>query len=362
MGKKDKRKYQERDKAGQEAGRGQGPDDPAAPSQESAMDPKYYTWGWYGKILLGCILFSTVLYFVSVGVMRTISQHYTDEGIAMYRRAMTLKSMGTPEPDTIVGELSALDAIADVEKLKIVLLRDIAYTRAPITEETKSWLKSQDEKYGELQAHLRDISLTDPIQATIREKTIDKVEGIRECIREVLKNVDMKDRDQFQKMAVRLTRKIGGYSWYTQIGAGFFSWPAALDAAEHSFFEALRFNQRNQAAAYWWGEILMETAIEDVAAEKKIMAIKFSPDSELADTILAEFKTAADEAPGSPRAMYNYAFALYRKGRVDEALPIYKKIHSGDPDMNTFEGFLAKRRIDIIERGIDMRWYKTDDF
>lgn len=356
MSKKDRKNFQDKSKTTQGK-------DTALPAQAVVpIDPKYLSWKWYAKILVGCLGFSTILFFAFVTIMKTISRHYTDEGIAMYRQALVLRAVDTRDVDTIAGELSSLDAIADIEKLKLVLLRDVAYNRAPVTEVTKNWLKEQDEKYAVLQGHLKELTLEDNITSKIRDKTVAKVGGIRECVQQVLKNIDAEDKDRLQKLVVRMVREIGTYSWYSQIAAGLFSWPAAFDAAERSFFEALRFWQKNQEAAYWWGKTLDEVAIQDVAAEKKIMAIKFNPKSILSDTIVVEFKTEYDASPTSPRAIYNYAFALYRKGRAEEALPLYKKVYAMDPEMNTFEGFLAKRRIDIIERKIDMRWYKTDDF
>ena len=92
------------------------------------------------------------------------------------------------------------------------------------------------------------------------------------------------------------------------------------------------------------------------------MAIKFDPNSKLADQILNEFKQTFDGDTNSLRAMYNYAFALYRKGRIDDAMPIFHKVYDKDRALNSFEAFLAKRRIDIVDRKIDMKWSKTDDF
>lgn len=339
-----------------------GPQAPAPPAGAlSAINPVYLSWAWYGKIFAGCLILTSILFFSFVALMKSISKGYTEDGIAMYRMAKELQKQKDRHPDTVAGELVALDAVVDIENLKGFILSDVAY-KDVLTEDTKAWLRGRDEECSELMDHLKEVKGFDDVQEKIRDKTIENIAVIQKCVRKILKNADMADRVQFRNMSVALDREIGKAAWYSQIAAGFFSWPAALDAAERSFFEALRYWQQNQIAAYWWGKVLEETAIMDVAAEKKIMAIKFDPKSELSNTILAEFKTVYDSGTTQPRAVYNYAFALYRKGRVDEAMPLFKQVYAGDPQMNTFEGFLAKRRIDIIERKIDMRWYKTDDF
>lgn len=361
MGKKNRREKQETNKQNQQSA-DVGVVQPTYSNVDQPIeDSKYLTWNWYGKIFGGCIVFSGILFLIFVFVMKSISRSYTEDGIAMYHMAKALQAQKNVDADTITGELTALDAVVDIEKLKGFLLSDVAY-RSTIDEDTKAWLRLQDQEYAQLQEHLSGVAAFNDVQRKIRDKTIDKIGEIRECVREVLASTDMQDRKDFRKKVVRLVKKIGSLSWYSQIAAGFFSWPSALDAAERSFFEALRFWQQNQEAAYWWGKTLEETAIMDVAAEKKIMAIKFDPSSSLSETILTEFKAAYDANPTQPRVAYNYAFALYRKGHIDEAIPLFRKIHQLDPQMNTFEGFLAKRRLDIIERKIDMRWYKTDDF
>ncbi|OGH60361.1 MAG: hypothetical protein A3G34_09990 [Candidatus Lindowbacteria bacterium RIFCSPLOWO2_12_FULL_62_27] len=337
------------------------PVQPGAPEGPSGVDPKYLTWSWYGKIFLGCFVLTWIAFLGFVYIMKSISRGYTEDGIAMYRMAKSLQAQKERHPDIVTAELAALDAVVDIEKLKAFILSDVAYKEV-VTEDTKAWLREQDEKYTELLDHLKQVKAFDPIQEKIRDKTVEKIQIIQDSVRTILKKADMSDRLAFRNTAIALDRTINQAAWYSQIAAGFFSWPAALDAAERSFFEALRFWQENPEAAYWWGRVLDETAIHDVAAEKKIMAVRFDPKSELADSIVVEFKTALDANPEAPRAIYNYAFALYRKGRVDEAVPLYRKVYEKDPQMETFEGFLAKRRLDIIERKIDMRWYKTDDF
>lgn len=356
MSKKNRRERQDQSKPEQDPKSQTPPPAPPAP-----LDSKYLSWGWYGKVFAGCAIFSAVLFLIFVAIMKSISNSYTQDGIAMYQMGRALQAQQNRDPDTITGELVALDAVVDIENLKSFLLSDVAY--APVvTEDTKAWLRKQDEKYASLQEHLREITPFDEIQTKIRDKTVVKIGEIRDCLKEILGSMDMKDRMNFRKKVIRLDKKLGPLSWYSQIAAGFFSWPSAFDAAERSFFEALRFWTENQEAAYWWGNTLEQTAIMDVAAEKKIMAIRFDPHSDLSDSILAEFKIAYDANPTTPRAVYNYAFALYRKDRVEEAVPLFKQVYEKDPQMNTFEGFLAKRRLDIIERKIDMRWYKTDDF
>ncbi len=350
-----KNRQEGRDRAKQPA-----PQVSPAPPPAQPLDPKYFTWIWYGKIFLGCFVVTGIVYLAFVGLMKSISNQYTEDGIAMYMMAKELQKVKR-DADGITGELSALDAIVDLEKLKLFLLNDIAEPDR-VTEDTKARLRAQDQQYADLVEHLKEVKAIGGIQAKIRDRTVGKINEIRECIRLVFEDIDSQDRKIFRRKVLTLTRKIDGLSWYTQIAAGFFSWPAAYDAAERCFFEALRFWTKNPEASYWWGKTLEEAAITDVAAEKKIMAIKFDPDSELADSVLAEIKSSHDANPDHPRSIYNYAFALYRKGRVDEALPLYRKVYARDPQMNTFEGFLAKRRIDIIERKIDMRWYKTDDF
>lgn len=339
----------------------QSPSAAADQTPAQPIDPKYLSWGWYGKVFAGCFILTGILYLGFVTIMKTISKSYTEDGVAMYKMAKELQTQKDRHADTVTAELSALDAVVDIERLKSFILSDVAY-KDVITEDTKAWLREQDEKYSTLLEDLKAVKGFDEVQLRIRDKTIENISLIQDCVRRILKNADMADRVEFRNVAVALDRKISRASWYSQIAAGFFSWPAALDAAERSFFEALRYWQHNQEAAYWWGKVLEETAIMDVAAEKKIMAIKFDPASTLADSILAEFKTSYEAAPNHPRSIYNYAFALYRKGRIDEALPLYRKVYEGDPTLQTFEGFLAKRRLDIIERKIDMRWYKTDDF
>lgn len=363
MSKKNRREKQEQARAQQQQDQ-QKPGPPqSAPAQElpSTIDPKFLSWGWYLKIFGGCVIFTSLLYLAFVYTMKTISRNYTQDGIAMYRMAKQLHGQSNRGADTTAGELAALDAVVDIEQLKSFLLSDVAYAPA-VTEDTWAWLRQQEEKYAELQQHLKEVLPLDDIQSKIRDKAVQKLEVIRECLREILGSADMQDRMSYRKKVVRLDKKIAAIGWYSQVAAGFFSWPSALDAAERSFFEALRFWTRNQEAAYWWGKTLEETAVMDVAAEKKIMAIKFDPTSALADKIIQEFKEAYDANPNAPRGTYNYAFALYRKGRVDEAVPLLKKVYEKDPGLNTFEAFLAKRRIDIIERKIDMKWQKSDDF
>lgn len=338
-----------------------GPSDLPSVPATPAIEPQHLTWPWYGKIFAGCVIFSTVLFVAFVLIMKGISKQYTEDGIAMYKMAKILQNQKDRHPDTIYGELAALDAVVDVEKMKSFLLADVAY--APVvTEDTKAWLRQEDEKITELIDHLKEVEAYDDVQRKIRDRAVEKVGVIQASLREIIKNIDMQDREDYKKMVVRLNRKINKAGWYVPVAAGFFSWPAALDAAERSFFEALRFWQKNQDAAYWWGRTLEETSIMDVAAEKKIMAIRFDPDSDLSDSILTEFKNVYEANPTVPRTIYNYAFALYRKGKIDDAVPLYRKVYDMDRALNTFEGFLAKRRLDIIERKIDMRWYKTDDF
>ncbi len=382
MSKKNRRERQDQPKPGQSPDPNIQNQASAAPVESvSGVEPKYLTWQWYGKIFAGCVIVTGAVFFIFVQVMKSISRGYTEDGIAMYKMAKELQVQKDRHPDTVTAELSALDAVVDIEKLKALILSDVAY-KNDITEDTRTILREQDEKLTELIDHLRQVKGFDQIQLKIRDKTIENISVIQECVRKVLKNADSAHIDDprtpndlsktnmakevnnagFRNMAVGAARKISAASWYTQIAAGFFSWPAALDAAERSFFEALRYWQQNQEAAYWWGKVLDETAINDVASEKKIMAIKFDPKSTLSDSILAEFKAAYDAAPAHPRSIYNYAFALYRKGRIDESIPLYKKVAEGDPKMETFEGFLAGRRLDIITKKIDMHWYKTDDF
>ena len=363
MSKKKRQDKQDRQTPGQPQ-KGPPPTEPGVPAgpDPEPVDPRYLTWTWYGKIFAGCMIFSSILFFAFVTIMKTISKNYTEDGIAMYEMAKSLQAhQKDRDVDTIASELAALDAVVDIEMLKGFLLSDVAY-RSSVSEDTKAWLMDQDEKYTRLVEHLKTVAVYDDVQDKIRDKTVDKIGVIQECIREIIKSLDMKDREQLKQKVIRLDKKIAKAGWYSQIAAGFFSWPAALDAAERSFFEALRFWQQNQEAAYWWGRTLDETAIHDVAAEKKIMAIKFDPKSALSDSILAEIKAEFVATPDAPRKKYNYAFALYRKGRTDEALPLLRQVYEQDRQMNTFESFLAKRRLDIIERKIDMRWYKTDDF
>lgn len=382
MSKKNRRERQDQPKPGQSQDPNIQKQAPDAPVESvSAVEPRYLSWQWYAKIFAGCVVVTSIAFFIFVQTMKSISRGYTEDGIAMYKMAKELQAQKDRLADTVTAELSALDAVVDIERLKAFILSDVAY-KNDITEDTRAILREQDEKLTELLDDLRQVKGFDQIQLKIRDKTIENISVIQECVRKILKNADsahINDPKQpndlseqnmkkevndigFRNMAVGASRKISKASWYTQIAAGFFSWPAALDAAERSFFEALRFWQQNQEAAYWWGKVLDETAINDVASEKKIMAIKFDPKSTLADSILAEFKASYDAAPAHPRSIYNYAFALYRKGRIDESIPLYRKVADADPRMETFEGFLARRRLDIIEKKIDMHWYKTDDF
>src|SRR3990167_9348279 len=128
------------------------PVQPGAPEGPSGVDPKYLTWSWYGKIFLGCFVLTWIAFLGFVYIMKSISRGYTEDGIAMYRMAKSLQAQKERHPDIVTAELAALDAVVDIEKLKAFILSDVAYKEV-VTEDTKAWLREQDEKYTRSEEH-----------------------------------------------------------------------------------------------------------------------------------------------------------------------------------------------------------------
>lgn len=336
--------------------------EPAVTSQpQTELDPSYNSWAFYGKVYAGCFAVALIIYLTFLFIMRSTSGEHLDEAIALYDRAMELKAKGEPTVESALEELKALDAIVDIEEMRLFILSDVMKAQS-VPAKTKGRLKFYIETFEELRDGLKAVQLTSPIQLKIRDHQLPKIQEVIDGLHEVLDNADMQDREKYQNLVNRYSWKLDDLYWNVRVGGGFLSWPVALDVAEACAFESLRFWRENPEAARYWGLILEALGLPDVGSEKKVMSIKFDPKSEESDVLLAEFKKKFDEDSKSPGNVYYYAFALYRKGRLQEALPLYEQMVKEDPTSQTWYGYLAKRRLRIINEKIDPRWSKTDDF